>query len=80
MDAPNSHTESSRRRRRDPLRAQPLDAFTFAELQRRTAELSGRERLEVFHRLPPEMQEQAWRDLAEWADDRSAHDFEACCR
>jgi hypothetical protein len=54
--------------------------FTFLELHDRTRDLTGPERLEVFHHLPSELQTQAWTQLAEWTGDRSQRDFEVWCR
>jgi len=59
--------------------ADGVERFSFRELQARTPGLTGSERLDVFGRLPDRLQGDAWTDLADWARDRSDHDFELLC-
>ena len=54
-------------------------AFTFLDVRERTPTLTGEQRKAVFDALPPILQRECWEDLAEWADDRSAADFELWC-
>lgn len=41
-----------------------LSAFTFEAFRAWTPELTGPERLELFHKLPEAMQREAWEHLA----------------
>jgi len=54
--------------------------FRFLDLRERTPSLGGSERKAVFEALPATLQREAWRDLFEWTDRRSEHDFEVWCR
>lgn len=54
-------------------------SFTFWEFRARAPELSGRERLQLFHELPEDLQREAWDSLAGWADFRAELDFETWC-
>lgn len=45
--------------------AQISRVFTFSVFHHLTPDLLGHERAAVFGRLPPELQQEAWRDLQE---------------
>jgi hypothetical protein len=57
-----------------------LGVFTFAALHERTSGLDGPTRMHAFYALPEALQRQAWSELAERMDRRSARDFEIWCR